>query len=259
MFVLHLVWLVIVAHYSLPRAVNVYNLQNLRRKRVAKFYQYSPVLYCWPLVPCGVYSLVFDYSGWLDSHTLGWIWSATLLIVLLTLAIDISIRGMTMFVLGLLTTLFGFWLLEANLGVNVFVTLGDIFRWMDVRYPRGLVLLSTSVVAISYAVMLGRRRFDSVLTIQGDTLTVTTFGVTSDTYQRGGWQFKSHFNDMLEYLIGGGAGELSIVNPQSKAVLVKASHVPAFRKIAKAVEAQFAITDVVAGHERDLGDEAAAH
>ncbi len=55
---------------------------------------------------------------------------------------------------------------------------------------------------------------------------------------------KARFVDLLEWLLGGGAGSLAIVHPVTGKELFVASHVPGFQSIAAETRKRFSVTNI---------------
>jgi hypothetical protein len=224
---------VFLAHVSLPRAINQHNLRNWEPNGSVTLYQYNPTLYTWPLITVGFYSLVCDHLGLVSPNLLGWAWTITLVLVLLTLAIDVGRLGVFMTIIMTVLFLCLFRLIEVELNVPLRQYLMDAFGLVEMTFPKGMVLIVTITFGFVYASMFIWKRMDSVLTIQGDQVTVHRFAADAISFAPGSWAFHAHLTDILEWLIGGGSGTLAIIHPISKKELFVARHVPGFAAIAQ--------------------------
>jgi hypothetical protein len=243
---------VFLAHVSLPRAINQHNLRNWELNGEVTLYQYNPTLYTWPLITVGFYSVVLDHLQLVSSNTLGWTWTITLVLVLLTLAIDVGRLGV--FMTGIMSVLFLciFRLVEVELKVPLRQYIMDAFGLVDMTFPKGIVLIVTITFGFIYASMFIWKRMDSVLTIQGDQVTVHRFAADAVSFAPGGWAFHAHLTDILEWLLGGGSGTLAIVHPISKKELFIARHVPGFAAIAQETRRRLSVTVVEAPKDEPL-------
>lgn len=254
----HLLWLLILCHWSLPRAINERAIRRWRPGGSATFYQFSEAMYLYPLVPTGVYTLIFHHFGWASDAFLGWFFLSVVLAVIVTLVVDIG-RGLMMALIllgGLLVVGSGY--LEVAYKIEIGAHLSQLLRRLQMGFHPDWVLPITVVSALLFGINLVWRRFDSVLTVQGDQLTIHRLGADSLSFQRGGWTFRKRFKDLLEWALGGGSGSLAIIHPVTHAELFVAHHVPGFAKIAARIQEQFAVTDVT--HDpgrRDREDEPA--
>ena len=239
-----LIQFILIAQFSLPRAINEHNIRNWAAGGRVVLYQYTPIIYTWPLISVGFYSLILDCYDLVPPAILGWCWSITLILVLTTLLIDIS-RGalVVSFLLLALAAAVSAWL-RAAYQISVEHYLFGAVSWFEMDFPRGSVLLVTASLGLLYFGMMVWRQFDSVITIQGDQLTIHRFASEALSYQAGGWALRAKFQDLLEYILGGGSGSLAIVHPVSGKELFVANHVPGFARVAHETRRRFSVTDV---------------
>lgn len=256
---LHFAWLFIVAHWSLPRAINERQLRRWTPGGTAKFYQFGSSMYLWPLVPVGIYTLLLHHYNLVGEPLLGWIYLSMVIAVVTTLAIDIGrglMVGLCLFA-GLVVAVIAY--LESAYGWQIGPWMSAMIAKLKMGYHVDWVLPLTVLSTVLFAINLVVRRYDCVLTVRGDQLTISRWAADTLSYQRGGWSFRARFKDLLEYLLGGGSGSLAIVNPVTGAELFIAEHVPGFSVIAARIAEQFASTDVTPAHPPRGGEEGGAH
>lgn len=231
-FLVETIAFIVIAHLSLPRAINEHRLRQWKSDGQLVVYQYTPIIYSWPLITVGFYSLILDKYGLASPGFLGWTWSLTLVLVLFTFMFDVTRAGVFVAILvGALGLAVAGWL-EARYGLRMTGYVWDILDWFQMDFSRGNVTVVTLFMGGVYLGLFLWRNVDSVITIQGDHLTVHRFASETLSYQSGGWALKAHYRDLLEWFLGGGAGTLSIVHPVTGKELFTANHVPGFRQIA---------------------------
>ena len=239
---------VLIAHVSLPRAINEHNISNWEPKGRVVLYQYTPAIYTWPLITVGFYSLILDRYEVASPVVLGWVWALVLLLVIFTFLFDITRSGIGLMVLLSALALAVCGWLNARYQVPVERYLWQALSWFDMTFPRGIVLLVTLSLGVVYLSMLLWRRVDSVVAGVHDAdrrdvaerlVLVHRFAAEALSYQAGGWALKARFHDLLEWLLGGGCGTLAIVHPITGKELFVATHVPGFSRIAAEVRRRF--------------------
>lgn len=235
---------IFVAQISLPRAINQHNIRNWEQGGQVSIYQYTPALYTWPLISIGFYTILLDHLKLVPQSILGWTWSITLILVIITFIFDVGRTGIMVTVLLAALFMAVGRVIELEWQIPLRDYLVVVFNSIEMEFPKGIVTLVTASIATVYFMMFLWRRVDSVITIQGDQLTIHRFADEALSYQPGGWMLKAKFADLLEWLLGGGAGSLAIVHPVSGKQLFVANHVPGFHAIAVETRKRFSVTNI---------------
>ena len=235
-----------------------------KAKHSVVFYSYPKLLFCWPLI---VFGPLFWFlvgppqnpaSGGLE--VLGWLYLLVGTMVLLTVGIDLE-RNYTVFwvVAFLLFFFLGRWLVDAK-GFTFF---GDIYGWfrdLDLQYDRGFGLALSIFLVGPYLVMLVWSRLQHKWRITHNEFEHYSWGRTDDSLARGAKRVRSTYPDVLELLLGLGAGTLIVYSATGRSELRRIHNVPFLplvrRRINRILELTAVTTDAdAASIDGELTDE----
>ena len=229
------------------------------------FHCYPKLLFGWPLIVIGPLFWLFAapgedpaaVSGRLE--VLGWLYLVALVLVVLTISIDLE-RNHTVFWLFVFLFFFflGRWLTDAK----HFTFFGEIYRFftdLDVQYDRSFALGVSIFLALPYAVMLFWTRIQHRWRITHNEFEHYAWGRADDSLARGAKRVRSTYPDILEMLLGFGAGTLVVYSATGRNELRRIPHVPFLpfvrRRINRILELTAVTTDLDAAVDGELTDE----
>ena len=229
------------------------------------FHCYPKLFFCWPLIVIGPLFWFIAAPG--DDPTvvsgrlevLGWLYLAAMAAVILTVSIDLERNYTAFWLVACLGALFlCWWLIDAK-NVGLF---GDIRRWfadLNVQYDRGFALVLAILLAGPYAVMVLWSRLQHRWRITHNEFEHYAWGRADDSLARGAKRVRSTYPDILEMLIGFGAGTLVVYSATGRNELRRIPHVPFLpfirRRINRILELTAVTTDVDAAVDGELTDE----
>ena len=204
--------------------------KDKKPKHSVVFYCYPKLLFCWPLIVFGPLFWILGApsedpaSGRLE--VLGWLYLLTMFMVVLTIGIDLERNYSVFWVVAFLLFFFlGRWLVDAK-GFTFF---GDIYGWfanLDVQYDRGFALVLSIVLAGPFAMMLLWSRLQHKWRITHNEFEHYSWGRTDDSLARGAKRVRSTYPDVLELLLGFGAGTLIVYSATGRSELRRIHNVP---------------------------------
>ena len=227
------------------------------------FHCYPKLLFAWPLIVIGpLFWLIAApgedptaISGRLE--VLGWLYLLTMTLVVMTVGIDLE-RNHTVFwlVVFLLFFFLGRWLID----VQHFTLFGEVYRWFanrDVQYDRNFALVLSIFLAVPYAVMLLWSRLQHRWRITHNEFEHYSWGRADDSLARGAKRVRSTYPDVLELLLGFGAGTLVVYSATGRNELRRIHHVPFLPFVRKRINRILELTAVTsdAAVDGELTDE----
>ena len=194
-------------------------------------------------------------------EVLGWIYLIVVFMVILTLSIDVE-RNYAAFLLVsfLAVWLLGLWLRD----VKHLTIVGDIYRFfagLDVSYDRSFGLALSIILSIPYGIMLLMSRINDRWRITHNEFEHLSFGRADDALARGAKRVRSTYPDLLEFVLGLGAGTLIVYSASGRDELRRISNVPFLFHVRNRIDRLLESTQVTVEHEqaaqRVLADETA--
>lgn len=235
---------------------------NGNKKKVVDavvFHSYPPLIYAWPIIligylMAGAHALNPELYGQL-SQPLGWIYIAIFALIGQTVSVDLN-RNQTIFSLilvGLIAV--GIFYLRDAKGWLVF---GQIANWIasrDVSMSSDVVLMISIIMSIPYLLMLLLARINSRYRITHNEIEHSRMVDAEDALGRGAKNAKAQYPDMLELVLGLGAGTLKIYSSTGRTLLRTIENVPFLWFRMKTISRLLEQTAVTPGADADAEEE----
>lgn len=187
-------------------------------------WSFPKAVFAWPLAASGLVVLAADGLG-ASGPWAGWLQLACALLVLFALALDADAVGCA--VLILLAGLFGFFALWLRLASNV-----DLFHLTWTALKNLIPNASTEVAYLSlsaggflilYAVL--RTVYDGRWQVTPNEFQRKVTLRRHESHARGAKTVQAEFPDLLEWLLGFGAGTLTVRDPRTRRIIDRVPHV----------------------------------
>ena len=221
-----------------------------KRKHEVVFHCYPKLLFCWPLIVLG--PLFWFFGGAPEDpsavsptlEVLAWLYLLTTTMVVLTIGVDLE-RNHTVFwvVMFLFFFFLGRWLID----YKHFTFFGDIYRWfaaLDLQYDRSFALALSIFLVGPYAVMLLWSRLQHKWRITHNEFEHYSWGRADDSLARGAKRVRSTYPDVLELLLGLGAGTLIVYSATGRSELRRIRHVPFLPLVRRRIDRILELTAV---------------
>lgn len=232
-----------------------------RNAHAVTFYAYPKLIFAWPIILLGVVfwllTLTSDatagYSTWLELY--GWIYLFATVAVILTVAVDIERNYAFVWTVIFLVFLFaGMWLSSAS-GFTLFGNLYNFFADMDIQYSRGFGLSMSIFIGVPYVIMLAWSRINHKWRITHNEFEHYSWGRSDDSLARGAKRFRSTYPDLLEFILGLGAGTLIVYSATGRTELRRIHNVPMLPMLRKKIDHLLEYTAVTSdGHDARTAD-----
>lgn len=196
-------------------------------------WQFPKAIFAWPLCFLSLLCLLL-YNAGVNPEWLAWVQFVTLVGILLALALDVDIHTLAIFGLVLLIGLFcGLWMTYA-FGIAVFQNVYAFFRDLDLQFNQQTAVLWFILGAMLFVYSLGRVLYDGRWTMTPNELQHQVLFRRRRAFARGAKTVEAEFPDLLEWVLGFGAGTLIILDSRSRQVINRIPNVLALSsKMAK--------------------------
>lgn len=228
------------------------------------FYAYPKLIFAWPIIVLGV---AFWMVCWIpgvmpaadaaDPYTaslelLGWLHLLALVLVILTIAVDVERNyAFVWSIIFLLVFFGGKWLASAT-DIQIFGALYDFLADMDIQYSKGAGLALSVFLGIPFLVMLVWSRINHKWRITHNEFEHYSWGRSDDSLARGAKRFRSTYPDLLEFILGLGAGTLIVYSATGRTELRRIHNVPMLPMLRKKIDHLLEYTAVTSdGHGND--------
>ena len=181
-------------------------------------WQFPKAIFAWPLCFLSLLCILL-YNAGVNPEWLAWVQFVTLVGILLALALDVDIHMLAVFGLVLLVGLFcGLWLTYA-FGIDVLRNVYDFFRNLDLQFNEQTAVLWFILGAILFAYSLLRVLYDGRWSMTPNELQHQVLFRRRRAFARGAKTVEAEFPDLLEWILGFGAGTLIILDSRSRQVI----------------------------------------
>ena len=187
-------------------------------------WSFPKAIFAWPLAACGLVVIGADLVG-AGGAWGGWLQLTCTLLVLFALALDADAAGSAVLILlGGLSGFFALWLRLVS-DVDLFSLSWQALARMIPGASVEVAYLSLSAGAflILYAVL--RAAYDGRWQITPNEFQRIVTLRRRESHARGATTVQAEFPDLLEWLLGGGAGTLTIRDPRTRRVMDRIPHV----------------------------------
>lgn len=226
------------------------------------FFSYPKLLYCWPLIVIGpLFWLLVSLGGPRSAEyselleLLGWTYLFITAMVILTIAIDLERNYMVFWMLAFFCFFFlGLWLVEWK---DRFTFFGDIYGWCadrDIQYDHNFALMLSIFLAGPYGVMIVWSRLQHRWRITHNEFEHYSFGRADDSLARGAKRVRSTYPDVLEMLLGFGAGTLVVYSATGRSELRRITNVPFLPLVRRKINRILEVTAVTSDREAAIID-----
>jgi hypothetical protein len=226
--------------------------------REVVFYSYPKLVYAWPVLLAG-YVFYWLPTGGMIGAIAGWVYLFLMLCVLMTLAIDLERNYAFVWTLIVLLLITVGGLVSTQFAIPVFAGLFTFLWALGTEYNRGFGLALSLMMSGPWLVMLLWVRLNHRWRITHNEFEHYAWGRADDSLARGAKRVRSTYPDLLEFLIGLGAGTLIVYSATGRTELRRIPNVLLLprvrRKINHLLESQ-QVTTVDA--DEVLADEEAA-
>lgn len=187
------------------------------------FTSYSALVYTWILIPLGLATWLLSSWGWASPTTLGWVQVTAIVMLLILLGDDMGLWAVV--VTSMIAALLAFagHFLREEYDMPVLGWLQRLLSGLEVTYSPGLALaLALFAFSILAFYVLPKAWFVGRYEITTREVTHIKRGVAVDSWRRAGRDVKQRWPDVLETLVGVGAGGVYLLDRSHKAVM----HIP---------------------------------
>ena len=202
----------------------MFRSNNARNEPRVSLWSFPKAVFAWPLAASGLIVIAADALS-LGGAWGGWLQLSCALLVLFALALDADAVGCA--VLILLAGLLGFFALWLRLASNV-----DLFHltWATLRnlVPSASVevaYLSLSAGGFLLLYALLRTVYDGRWQVTPNEFQRKVTLRRHESHARGAKTVQAEFPDLLEWLLGFGAGTLTVRDPRNRRVIDRIPHV----------------------------------
>jgi hypothetical protein len=186
-----------------------------RKSEIDEIVVYSApaAFYLWIVLAVGV-ALKFLVPVYVSALVGGWIYIFTLLFFILALLYDLNLKKLALFTLVIAVI----WLFARYMeNLRDIAILGPIlhhFAMLQPRYDHGMVTALSWLLLIPWICSLFEMRFDRKKQFSPNEIAEFHFGEGSELTDRSGLRFVTKYRDVLETILGFGAGDLLAVDNQ---------------------------------------------
>lgn len=184
------------------------------------FTSYSALAYTWFLVPLALVLHTLHAWGWVSPEALGWVQLGAILVLIILLGDDMGLWALAITALLAALLALSARLLQSEYDLGVFQWAGDLLTDLEVAYSPGLgrALALFSFLILSFYV-LPKAWFVGRYEITTREITHIRRGVAVESWRRAGRDVKQRWPDLLEMVVGLGAGGIYLLDRQQKAVM----------------------------------------
>ena len=186
--------------------------QDIRSVRI---WQFPKAMFAWPLAvfSCALY---FLYQAGLPSEVLAWSQFIVLAGVFLALALDVDIQALVISGLIGLIILFGSLWITQGLGIPIWQNVWQIIAGLNVQFNQSTALLWAGVGTILVVYSLSRAIYDGFWRMTHNELRHNVLFRRSRSFARGAKTVEAEYPDLMEFILGFGAGTLIVRDSRSQ-------------------------------------------
>ncbi len=189
------------------------------------FTSFSTLMYLWPIMVVGLLGCWLVGAEWVGETMMGWIWITVMLMVLIAVGADTDRNKV--FYIGLMLAVF--WslglLLQRDQGIPVLSHIYDYFAGMNVAFDPGTAKVFSVVTSVILTLVVASAWFDGRYEITTREITHRRVFRTSDSLPRAAKRIKRDWRDLMEVLLGLGAGDLIVID-SNKNIVMRISNIP---------------------------------
>ncbi len=199
----------------------VFRVSKERGNPKVNFTSFSNLLYLWPIMVIGWVGpwLTSGDKPWVSAGVMGWIWITVMLIVIICIGSDTD-RNKTA---ALAAVVIIFWLggllLEAKKGIPVLSNVYDFFAGYNVQFDPGTAGVFSMATLVLLFFVIGSAWFDGRYEITTREITHKRLFRTSDSLPRAAKRIKRDWRDLIETILGLGAGDVIVLDTNSNVVM----------------------------------------
>ena len=187
-------------------------------------WQFPKAIFTWPLCVVSLLCLIL-YNIGVNPEWLAWGQFLMLVGIILALALDVDIHMLAVFGLLLLVGLFcGLWMTYA-FDIAVFQNIYALFRDLDLQFNERTAFLWFGLGAVLLAYSLGRVLYDGRWSMTANELQRQVLFRRRQAFARGAKTVEAEYPDLIEWILGFGAGTLIIMDSRSRQVINRIPHV----------------------------------
>ena len=218
-------------------------------------WSFPKAIFAWPLAASGLAVLGAEALG-LSGPWAGWLQLGCALLVLFALALDADAAGCAVLALLLaVLVFFGLWLRLAT-DVDVFALTWTALRNLVPSASKAAAILSISAggFLVFYAAL--RAAYDGRWQVTPNEFQRKVTLRRHESHARGAKTVQAEFPDLLEWLLGFGAGTLTIRDPRTRRIIDRVPHVFFLTSKVRRIERILELREVLHADDGD-GDDGA--
>lgn len=183
------------------------------------FTSFSTLIYLWPIMVMGWIGPLIVGHWVFTEEVVGWLWITVTLLVIICIGSDTD-RNKTLALMAIIIIL---WLagvlIEAKQGIPVLSRIKAYFESYDVRFDRGTagVFSIATLIIMLFAIVVAW--FDGRYEITTREITHKRIFRTSDSLPRAAKRIKRDWRDLIEVVLGIGAGDVKVIDSNSTEVM----------------------------------------
>ena len=216
-------------------------------------WSFPKAVFAWPLAFSGGAVLAADALS-LDGAWGGWLQLACALLVLFALALDADAAGSAVLaLLAALACFFALWL-ELALSISIFGPAWQALKGLVTEDSPTVAVLSLGAGAFLVLYALLRAFYDGRWQVTPNEFQRKVTLRRHESHARGAKTVQAEFPDLLEWLLGFGAGTLTVRDPRNRRVIERVPHVFFLTSKVRRIERLLELREVLHA-EDDGGDE----
>ena len=217
-------------------------------------WQFPKAIFAWPLCFLSLLCLLL-YNVGVNPEWLAWGQFAMLVGVILALALDVDIHVLAVFGLLLLVGLFcGLWMTYA-FNIPVFQNIYALFRDLDLQFNEQTAFLWFILGALLFAYSLGRVLYDGRWNMTSNELQHQVLFRRRRAFARGAKTVEAEFPDLIEWILGFGAGTLIVRDSRSRQVINRIPNVLALSSKVSKMDRLLELREVVQHRGEDVPED----
>ena len=216
-------------------------------------WSFPKAVFAWPLAFSGGVVLAADALS-LGGAWGGWLQLSCALLVLFALALDADAAGSAVLaLLAALACFFALWL-ELALSVSIFGPAWEALKGLVTEDSPTVAVLSLGAGAFLVLYALLRAFYDGRWQVTPNEFQRKVTLRRHESHARGAKTVQAEFPDLLEWLLGFGAGTLTVRDPRNRRVIERVPHVFFLTSKVRRIERLLELREVLHA-EDDGGDE----
>ena len=183
--------------------------------RSVRIWQFPKAMFAWPL---SVFSFILYllYQAGLPSEALAWSQFVVLAGVFLALALDVDIQALVIAGLIGLIVLFGSLWVTQGLGIPIWQQVWQVIAGLNVQFNQSTALLWAGIGTILVLYGSCRAVYDGFWRMTHNELRHNVLFRRSRSFARGAKTVEAEYPDLMEFVLGFGAGTLIVRDSRSQ-------------------------------------------